>query len=199
MIYFATGQSPQRMGTRHPSIVPYECFQTKDGFANIGVANEKQWAGLCDALGLSGLATDPRFDTMAARIAHYNELRPILEQVLSCMTRADVIRLLGAGGIAVGPVNTVAEALEHPQVLAREMVAELTHPEYGPLKYLGIPIRLSDTPGKVQNAPPLYGEHTETVLRDLGFSASAISQLADSKVIDGILSAAAPVWTQKSK
>jgi crotonobetainyl-CoA:carnitine CoA-transferase CaiB-like acyl-CoA transferase len=153
---------------------------------------------LCDALGLGDLATDRRFDTMSARIAHYNELRPILGAVLSKMTRADVISLLGAGGIAVGPVNTVAEALEHPQILAREMVAELTHPDYGPLRYLGIPVRLSDTPGRLQTAPPLYGEHNETVLRDLGFSAGAITQLADAKVIDGTLAPVASV-IQKSK
>jgi crotonobetainyl-CoA:carnitine CoA-transferase CaiB-like acyl-CoA transferase len=190
MIYFATGQSPQRMGTRHPSIVPYECFRTKDGFANIGVANEKQWASLCDALDLPTLVADPRFDTMASRIAHYDELRPLLESILSRMTRADVIRLLGAGGIAVGPVNTVAEALEHPQVLARDMVAELTHPEYGPLRYLGIPIRLSDTPGEMGTAPPLYGEDNDVVMKNLGYSAGEISQLAASKVI---ASAPAPV------
>jgi crotonobetainyl-CoA:carnitine CoA-transferase CaiB-like acyl-CoA transferase len=184
MIYFATGQSPRRMGTRHPSIVPYECFQTKDGFANIGVANEKQWVSLCDVLGIPELAADPRFDTMKARIAHYEELRPKLQEVLSRMSRAEVIRVLGASGIAVGPVNTVAEALEHPQTLAREMVVELTHPDYGPFKYLGIPIRLSDTPGHLETAPPRYGEHNRGVLKDLGFSDATIRQFADSKVID---------------
>jgi crotonobetainyl-CoA:carnitine CoA-transferase CaiB-like acyl-CoA transferase len=184
MIYFATGQSPRRMGTRHPSIVPYECFQTKDGFANIGVANEKQWVNLCEALQFPEVAVDPRFATMADRIAHYNELRPILERALSKMTRAEVIGRLGASGIAVGPVNTVAEALEHPQVLAREMVAELTHPDYGPLKYLGIPIRLSDTPGRLETAPPRYGEHNAAVLAELGFSESAIQHFAASKIID---------------
>jgi crotonobetainyl-CoA:carnitine CoA-transferase CaiB-like acyl-CoA transferase len=199
MIYFATGQSPQRMGTRHPSIVPYECFQTKDGFANIGVANEKQWASLCEAVGLPQLAADPRFDTMAARIEHYDELRPILERVFSQMTRADVIRLLGAGGIAVGPVNTVAEALEHPQVRAREMVAELIHPEYGPMRYLGIPINLSATPGEMKTAPPMYGEHNEQVLTELGLSAAAITQLTASKVLDGALTPVAPQARQNSK
>ena len=171
------------MGTRHPSIVPYECFQTKDGFANIGVANEKQWVNLCEALQFPEVAGDARFVTMAARIAHYNELRPILEEALSKMTRAEVIARLGASGIAVGPVNTVAEALEHPQVLAREMVAELTHPDYGPLKYLGIPIRLSDTPGALETAPPRYGEHNRLLLAELGFSESAIQRLAASKII----------------
>ena len=82
------------MGTRHPSIVPYECFQTKDGFAIIGVANEKQWVSLCGALGLENLASDSRFDSMAARIAHYDELKPVLEKVLFSMTRAEVLALL---------------------------------------------------------------------------------------------------------
>jgi crotonobetainyl-CoA:carnitine CoA-transferase CaiB-like acyl-CoA transferase len=184
MIYFATGRSPRRMGTRHPSIVPYECFETKDGFANIGVANEKQWVSLCEILGLPEIASDSRFETMATRIVHYDELRPILQKALSGMTRAEVMRLLGERGIAVGPVNTVAEALEHPQILAREMVAELTHPDYGPLKYLGIPVRLSDTPGRLETAPPRYGEHNRVVLRELGFNESAISQLVKSKVVD---------------
>src|ERR1700680_287100 len=110
MSYFATGQSPRRMGTRHPSIVPYECFETKDGFTNIGVANEKQWVSLCEILGFPEIASDPRFETMATRIAHYDKLRPILQKALSDMTRAEVMRLLGERGIAVGPVNTVAEA-----------------------------------------------------------------------------------------
>jgi crotonobetainyl-CoA:carnitine CoA-transferase CaiB-like acyl-CoA transferase len=184
MIYFATGRSPHRMGTRHPSIVPYECFETKDGFTNIGVANEKQWVKLCEALRFPEVAADPRFSTMAARIAHYNELRPILQKALSQLSRSEVIALLGASGIAVGPVNTVAEALEHPQILAREMVVELTHPEYGPLKYLGIPIRLSDTPGSLETAPPRYGEHNRRVLGDLGFNDVAIDRLAASRVID---------------
>jgi formyl-CoA transferase/CoA:oxalate CoA-transferase len=184
MIYFATGQSPRRGGTRHPSIVPYESFQAKDGFINVGVANEKQWVNLCDALGFPSVAVDARFSTMAGRIVHYNELRPILAEALARRTRAEVIALLNASGIAVGPVNTVAEALEHPQVLAREMVTELTHPDYGPLKYLGIPIRLSDTPGKLETAPPRFGEHNRVVLRELGFGESALSGLVTSKVID---------------
>ena len=183
MIYFSTGQSPQRMGTRHPSIVPYECFQAKDGFINIGVANEKQWASLCQSLGIAALASDPRFGTMAARIANYDELRPILSGVLSEMSRADIMRVLEEGGIAVGSVNTVAEALENPQIRAREMVVELTHPEYGLLKMLGLPIKLSDTPGELRTAPPRYGEHSRVVLRELGFNEATIYQLMQAKVI----------------
>jgi crotonobetainyl-CoA:carnitine CoA-transferase CaiB-like acyl-CoA transferase len=183
MIYFSSGRSPQRMGTRHPTIVPYECFEAKDGFINIGVANEKHWASLCRALGLTALAADPRFDTMAARITHYDELRPLVARPLSTMTRAEIMRLLGDDGIAVGPVNTVAEALENPQIHAREMVVELTHPVYGPLKLLGNPIHMSDTPASLHTAPPRYGEDSRAVLRLLAYSEEAISRLVRSNVI----------------
>jgi crotonobetainyl-CoA:carnitine CoA-transferase CaiB-like acyl-CoA transferase len=182
MIYFATGRSPRRMGTRHPSIVPYECFEAKDGFINIGVANEKAWVRLCEALGIPQLASDPRFGTMAGRIANYDELRPILADVLSQMSRSDIMRLLEEGGIAVGSVNTVAEALEHPQIQARNMVVELTHPDYGLLKMLGIPVQLSDTPGQVVTPPPLYGEHSRSVLLELGLGEAAIRELLESRV-----------------
>ena len=179
------------MGTRHPWIVPYECFQAKDGFINIGVANEKQWASLCQSLGIAALASDPRFGTMAARIANYDELRPILSGVLSEMSRADIMRVLEEGGIAVGSVNTVAEALENPQIRAREMVVELTHPAgTGLLKMLGLPIKLSDTPGELRTAPPRYGEHSRVVLRELGFNEATIYQLMQAKVI------AEPHWYQ---
>jgi crotonobetainyl-CoA:carnitine CoA-transferase CaiB-like acyl-CoA transferase len=184
MIYFATGQSPHRMGTRHPSIVPYECFQARDGFINVGVANEKHRAILCHSIGLPALASDPRFDSMAARITNYDALRPVIAASLATMTRAEIARVLGDGGIAVGPVNTVAEALTHPQIRAREMVMELTHPDYGPLKLLGIPVRMSDTPGSLRTAPPRYGEHSRTILRELGFNEGAIDTLVTSKVID---------------
>ena len=184
MIYFSTGRSPRRMGTRHPSIVPYECFQAKDGFVNVGVANDKHFGLLCRALGFPEAASDPRFTTGANRLANYDVLRPIIDNAISRLTRADVMQRLGEFGIAVGPVNTVAEALEDPHIQAREMVAELTHPEYGPLKYLGIPIKLSDTPGSLETAPPRFGEHNRDVLRQLGFSDSAISGFETAKVIE---------------
>ena len=181
--YFATGKSPKRLGTRHPSIVPYETFETRDGFVNIGAANEKQWQNLCAALGFPELAVDPRFNTMAGRLSNYAELRAILDRELRKLTRAEAFDLLAQYELPVGPINTVAEVLEDPHIHAREMVQELTHPEYGPLRYVGIPVKLSDTPGAMQSPPPRFGEHNREVLRELGFSERAIDQFSADKVV----------------
>ncbi len=181
--YFATGKSPKRLGTRHPSIVPYETFETKDGFVNIGAANEKQWQNLCRALDMPDLAFDPRFNTMAGRISNYGALRAILDGELRKLTRAEASELLAKYELPVGPINTVAEVLEDPHVHAREMVKELTHPEYGPLRYLGIPVKLSDTPGELQGPPPRFGEHNRNVLKELGYDDRAIESLASANVI----------------
>jgi len=183
MSYLATGRSPKRMGTRHPSIVPYETFETRDGFVNIGAANEKQWQNFCAALGFPELAVDPRFDTMAGRLSNYAELRAILDRELRKLTRAEAFELLAKYELPVGPINTVAEILEDPHIHAREMVQELTHPEYGPLRYVGIPVKLSGTPGTMQSPPPRFGEHNRDVLRELGFSDRAIDQFSADKVV----------------
>ena len=170
LMYLTTKETPRRMGTRHPSIVPYECFQVKDGFVNIGVTNQKQWTAFCQVLGLAELVADPRFEQMKERLSHYEELKARITPRLLQMTRDDVTTKLGKVGIAVGPVNTVAEVLEDPQIQAREMIRELTHPEYGPIRQLGIPVKLSETPGIVEGAPPRFGEHNHEVLSMLGYS-----------------------------
>ena len=183
LIYLTTGRSPQRLGTRHPSIVPYECFQAKDGFVNIAVTNQKQWENFCRALGFPEIAADPRFETMKARLAHYGELRPMIDHAVSKMTRVETMTKMSEAGIPAGPINTVGEIMEDPQIQAREMVMELTHPEYGPLRVLGIPIKLSDTPGVVENAPPQFGEHNREVLSALGYGKDDIEHLRQTGVV----------------
>ncbi len=179
-IYLTTGRSPKRMGTRHPSIVPYESFQATDGFINIAVTNQKQWVNFCQVLEFPDVAFDTRFDSMPNRIANYEQLKPIIDRVLGDLTRAEITRRLSGVGIPVGPINTVGEILEDPHIQAREMVAELIHPDYGPLKMLGIPIKLSQTPGELSLAPPRFGEHNGKVLDWLGYAESEILALSGS-------------------
>jgi len=186
LIYLSTGRSPTRAGTRHPSIVPYECFQTKDGFVNIAVTNQKQWENFCEVLGFPEIAHDDRFETMKARLSNYGILRPIIERVVSMMSRTEVIKAMSEVGIPAGPINTVGEILEDPHIHARQMVAELTHPQYGPLRVLGIPIKLSDTPGIVENAPPMFGEHNREVLQKLGFTEKEVAELERSGVLANV-------------
>src|SRR5881396_1313739 len=185
LIYLTTGQSPQRLGTRHPSIVPYECFKAKDGFVNIAVTNQKQWLNFCHVLGFPEIAADPRFETMKSRLANYLILKPMIDRVVSTMNRAEVMAQMLEVGIPAGPINTVGEILEDPQIKAREMVVALTHPDYGPLRMLGLPIKLSATPGTVETAPPRFGEHNREVLLKLGYGEADISRLAESGVISG--------------
>ena len=185
LIYLSTGRSPKRAGTRHPSIVPYECFQAKDGFVNIAVTNQKQWENFCQILGFAELAHDERFESMKARLANYSELRPRIEQIVAKQTRAELIAAMAEVGIPAGPINSVAEILEDPHIHARQMVAELTHPEYGPLKVLGIPVKLSETPGAVEKAPPKFGEHNPDVLKMIGYSDKDVADFEKANVISG--------------
>jgi formyl-CoA transferase len=175
--YLSTGRTPSRMGTRHPSIVPYECFRVRDGYVNIGVTNQKQWMSFCAELELAEFRDDPRFSSTDSRLNNYGELKPILDRVLGQFTRSEVLRKMSNASIPAGPVNTVAEILEDPQIDAREMIKELTHPEYGPIRVLGVPIKLSETPGIVEGAPPIFGEHNRSILKMLGYAEDAIDEL----------------------
>lgn len=177
LIYLSEGRSPQRMGTRHPSIVPYECFKVKDGFVNIGVTNQKQWTNFCSSLSLPDLLEDPRFQTMPLRLQHYEELRSRINVALAGKTRAELLQKMSDAGIPAGPVNTVGEILEDPQIRAREMVQELIHAEYGRIAQLGIPIKLSDTPGIVEGPPPRFGEHNRVVLEKFGYREKEIEEM----------------------
>ncbi|MBI4473895.1 MAG: CoA transferase, partial [Acidobacteria bacterium] len=183
LIYLTTGKSPTRMGTRHPSIVPYECFVVKDGFVNIAVTNHKQWVNFCKVLGFPEAANDPRFEKMEARLAHYDELKRMIDRVLLTRTRVEVIGSMSEVGIPAGPVNTVSDIMEDPQIHAREMVRELTHPDYGPLRVLGIPIKLSETSGAVETAPPRFGENNREILARIGYGDAEIAKFTKSGVI----------------
>ena len=165
-IYFATGESPQRIGNQHPSIAPYETYRSSDGFINVGCGNQAIWQRFCNAAGLAHLLEDERFTTNADRVAHRVALNEAIEPVLAQKTTAEWVNLLRSQGIPAGPIHSVQEALEHPQTVARDMVVHLDHPRAGDIQMTGIQIKLSETPGEVVSPPPLLGQHTPEILSD---------------------------------
>jgi formyl-CoA transferase/CoA:oxalate CoA-transferase len=176
--YFVTGQAPARLGNRHPTIVPYESFAAADGEFVIAGGNDGIFRRMCGALGVDGLADDPRFRTNSDRAAHYGDLRPVLERAVRARTRAEWTERLGAVGVPCGSVREVSEVLADPQLTAREMIAEVMHPTVGPTRVIGSPVKLSDTPASVRTPPPTLGQHTETVLTELGYDGAAIERFA---------------------
>jgi crotonobetainyl-CoA:carnitine CoA-transferase CaiB-like acyl-CoA transferase len=178
--YFASGKVPRRLGNRHPSIVPYETFSASDGDFVLAVGNDDQWRRFC---AVAALAEDPRFATNRLRVTAYDEIRPFIADRLLTQTRRYWIERLTAAGVPCGSVRNLQELFDDPQVVARRMIAEVEHATIGRLRTLGVPVKLSDTPGAVRSAPPRLGEHTDAVLADIGLSAAAIADLRRQQVI----------------
>ena len=177
-LVFATARAPGRMGNRHPMITPYETFEAADGDFVVAVGNDDQWRRFCEVAELSHLTHDERFARNRDRVKHYSELRPLIAAALKTRRSAEWIEALNRAGVPTGSVRGIDEVLADPQIEAREMVTELTHATVGRLKLLGVPIKLSDTPGKVEAPPPLLGEDTTRVLtEDLGLDAITIERL----------------------
>lgn len=164
---FATGQRPARLGNRHATIVPYQVFKTRDKHMIIAVGTPALWDRFCEVLGFGAqLRDNPRFATNPDRLAHYIELIPILEAALTQQAADYWLEKLRAAEIPCGPINTLDEILNDPQIKHRGMIVELEHP-VGQLKMLGSPLHLADTPVTYRRRPPLLGEHTEEVLAEL--------------------------------
>ena len=182
--YLVSGQQPERFGNAHPNIVPYEPFPTADGWIAVGVGNDRQWQALCAVAGWDDLGADARFKTNPQRVQQRDVLVPILQERFKNQTSEKWRAVLLGAGIPCGPINTIDEVFSDPQVLAREMVAQLPHPTAGIVKLAASPLRLSRTPVRDNAPPPLLGEHTEDVLkRHLGYSTDDITRLQDEGVI----------------
>jgi len=178
---FATGATPMRMGNRHPSIAPYDTFAAADGEFVLAVGNDDQFRRTCEVLGQPALASDERFRTNQDRVRAGDALRRTLAPLLAAWTRADLLRALTAAGVPNGAVRTVTEALADPQVAARGMIVPLDHATAGPIRVLGTPLKLSETPAGVRTPPPALGQHTVQILRDdVGLSDAEIRDLTTS-------------------
>jgi crotonobetainyl-CoA:carnitine CoA-transferase CaiB-like acyl-CoA transferase len=179
--FFASGNVPRRLGNRHPSIVPYETFAASDGEFVLAVGNEDLWRTFCE---VAGLHLGERFATNRQRVTQYDELRPLVAAALARHSRQYWIERLTAAGVPCGSVRDFKELFDDPQIHAREMQTELEHATIGALKVLGIPVKLSDTPGALRKPPPRLGQHTEAILQgDLGISDAEVARLRADKVL----------------
>lgn len=181
--YFATGENPRRLGSAHPSLVPYQAFRTQDGYINVAVGSEGIWGRFVEAIGAPHLAVDPRFRTNPDRVAHRSELIALLDPIFATRSTADWVTAMEQAGVPAGPIYQLSDIFGDPQVRHREMMQEIDHPRAGRIKQTGVPIKLSATPGRIASPPPVLGQHTESILKELGYDVSGIASLRSSGAI----------------
>jgi len=180
----ADGVVPEPMGTAYKALLPYQTFRTKTKDLALAVGSDKLWRLFCPILGLAEMLHDPRYATNAARVQHRDTLIQKLQEVFLTKTYEEWEALLLAQGIPMGAINTIAQVVNHPQVQARGMIVESEHPVAGKVKIVGVPVKLSETPGSVREPAPLLGQHTDEVLHEyLGMTDTEISALRQEGVI----------------
>lgn len=178
-IFFATGRPPGQVGSGHPLTAPYQAFATSDGHIMVGAANQANWERLCRTIGRGDLLEDERFATSPLRMQNLAPLVKTIQQTLVARSTAHWLAVLEEGGVPSGPINDLAEVYADPQVIARQMEVELEHPAAGTTRNIGIPVKLSETPGSVREPAPMLGQHTGVVLSEYGFSAGEIAALKE--------------------
>ena len=174
---WATGRVPKPLGSGHRASAPYQAVRAQDGYLTIGINNDKFWHVFCELISREDLVVDERFSTNADRLARIGELVPEIEAALAARTVDDWLNSFLDAGVPAGPILDYSQSLADPHTLARRMVQHLEHPVEGTVPALGIPAKLSATPGSLRTAAPLLGEHTEEVLRDVGYQQETIDQL----------------------
>jgi len=181
--YEFTGEIPHPIGNRHPSIVPFEPFDTLTAPIMVAAGNDRLWVTLCELLELD-LANDPRFITNPKRNENYQALRPILAERFMTKTAEEWQQMFDDAGIPCGPINTVDKVVTNEQVVAREMILEVEHPVAGTTRIPGIPIKLSRTPGEIRMAAPVLGADTEKILSQyLGLTPGQVAELREKQGI----------------
>ena len=182
--YFATGVPPKRIGNLHPNIVPYQPFRAADGELILACGNDNLYRKFCEAAGCPELAADPRFATNGKRVENRAELTRLLSEVFAKRSKREWLELLEAAGVPNGPINDIAQVFEEPQVKARGVRIELEHPAAGAVPMVASPMRFSATPPDYKRAPPVLGQHTAEVLREvLGKSEAEIEKLRAARAI----------------
>jgi CoA:oxalate CoA-transferase len=181
--FIVDGEIPAPGGNKHPSIVPFEPFDTINGQIMVAVGNDVLWAKFCETIGHSDLIHQEKFKDNPLRHKNYMELRPILAEILKRKTTETWQEIFDNSGIPNGPINTIEKVIVDPQVLFREMIIEVEHPIAGILKMPGVPIKMSETQGAVRNASPVLGEHTIEILKELiGLNQVEIDELYEAHI-----------------
>ena len=178
--HFYDTPRPRRMGSAHPSIVPYQAYHASDGWLILAVGSEKLWRALCGVLGLD-IADDPKFASNAARAAHRDELNALLGEVLLTRSADEWLKVFETAGIPAAPINEIDDVYNDPWTAEREQVVRLPHPTVGTYVGTGFPVKASDTPPHPTSAPPTLGQHTEQVLAELGYSAGEIAEFLEER------------------
>ena len=182
--YLVSGKNPVRHGNAHANIVPYEIFETLDGFLALGVGNDRQYQRLCEVAQRPDLWADSRFQTNPGRVENRQVLSPLLQQVFRARATDEWLALLNEQGIPAGPINNIPAALSHPQVPERNMLQEVQITGGSTVKLIGPVAKLSATPAQIVSAPPRLGEHTRQILStELGFTSTEIDELARKEVV----------------
>jgi len=178
--YLRSGRLPRRMGTGHPAMAPYQAFEASDGALMIGVGNDAQWRRFCAAAGLDELAQHPDFATNAARVARFDATVARVQERVAGQTVQEWLSMLEAAGVPCAPINTLDQAIAHPQLASRGLMVESEHPVLGTLRNVGLPVRFRGEPRVATRTPPLLGQHSEAILEESGFGATEIAQLRES-------------------
>ena len=181
--YMATGKPAGKMGSAHPSLVPYQAFRAKDMDIILAVANDGLWKKCCMALEWHDLLDDVRFEKNVDRVAHRDELVKLISDKLIFWESKDLFEILDSHGVPCGPIHTIDQILNHPQTKAREMMLPIQHPTIENLQVPGFPVKMGGTPQSVRYYPPLLGEHTDDVLSELGYSTEDIQRLKNKQII----------------
>jgi crotonobetainyl-CoA:carnitine CoA-transferase CaiB-like acyl-CoA transferase len=179
MNHLVSGTIPKRGGNRHPNIQPQDVFPCADGFFVLAVGNDGQFAKLCEVLGKPEWAADPRFSTNPARVAANPELTPLLLGAFATRQRDAIVGALDAAGVPAAPINTIDQVFRDPQIQHRQMLRHVPHPLGGTVPQVVSPIRFLDEPLRFDRAPPLLGQHTDEVLREIGLDDAARAALAE--------------------
>ncbi len=181
--YFATGTPPKRMGSKHPTIAPYQAFETRDGYVVVAVASENIWPNFCAAIERENLTDDSRFKTNADRVANRDALDSLLADEISQYETDELLELLDEYDVPANDVHDMEDVFESPQVQARGMLQEVAHPTAGTVEMPGSPMHFSHTPTTIRRHPPLLGEHTRELLGEAGYDETGVQQLIDSDIV----------------